>query len=88
MLTDTVYRIYTEDADRDRLVELVSRQFESFTLHQTTGYYKGKPENSLVIEIVQAEDSTVQATARAIRAISDQKTVLVMTLRGQARKIT
>jgi hypothetical protein len=87
MASDTVYRIYTEDADRDRVIEVVSRQWESFTLHETTGYYKGKAERSLVIEIVDAEEETVEVAARAIRAINEQKTVLVMSLKGQARKI-
>jgi hypothetical protein len=30
-------------------------------LFETAGYYKGKPENSLVIEIVHAEDHMVEA---------------------------
>ena len=85
---DIVYRIYTEDADRKAVIDAVGRQFESFTLHETTGYYRGKPERSLVIEIVDADAQTVEATARAIRAINGQKNVLVMSLSGQARKIT
>jgi hypothetical protein len=85
---DTVYRIYTEDADRESVVKAVSERFESFTLHSTTGYFKGQAEKSIVIEIVEAHEEAINEIARAIRAISGQKTVLVMGLRGQARKIT
>jgi hypothetical protein len=85
---DIVYRIYTEDANREAVIDVVSRQFESFTLHETTGYYKRRPERSLVIEIVHGDEQTVEAVARAIRAINGQKTVLIMSLRGQARKIS
>jgi hypothetical protein len=85
---NTVYRIYTEDADREAVVRAVSQKFESFTLHATTGYFKGRAEKSIVIEIVEASERDVNAIARMIRAISGQKTVLVMGLRGQARKIT
>ena len=49
--------------------------------------YKGKAERSLIIEIVNADERTVEATARAIRAINSQKTVLMMSLHGQAKKI-
>ena len=45
---DTVYRIYTEDADRETVVGVVSRKFEGFTLHTAaTGYFKGSPKNRL-----------------------------------------
>jgi hypothetical protein len=44
-------------------IEAANRQCESFMLHETAGYYKGKPENSLVIEIVYAEDYMVEAVA-------------------------
>jgi hypothetical protein len=85
---DRIYRIYTEDWDRDAVIEAVSVKFESFTIHETTGYFKGQSEKSIVIEIVEAREEEVEAVARAIRAINGQKTVLVMALRGQARKIT
>jgi hypothetical protein len=85
---DTVYRIYTEDADRETVVKAISQRFESFTLHATTGYFKGQAEKSIVIEIVEAREEVINEVARAIRAINGQKTVLVMGLRGEARRIT
>jgi len=84
---DTVYRIYTEDADRDAVIAAVSERFESFTLHPATGFFKGKSENAIVIEIVNAREEDVEAVARAIRAINAQKTVLMMGLLGTARQI-
>ena len=84
---DTVYRIYTEGSNRDAVIELVSTKFESFTVHQTTGYFKGHAEQSIVIEIVDARLEAVEELARAIRSMNGQKSVLVMGLRGEARKI-
>jgi hypothetical protein len=84
---DTVYRIYTEDFNRQAVVSAVSETFDSFTLHETTGYFKGKAEKSIVIEIVEAREEDIAVVATAIRAINGQKTVLVMGLRGRARKI-
>lgn len=85
---DTVYRIYTEDTDRDGVIKAVANKFESFTLHPTTGYFKGKPERSIVIEIVDAKQEKIEVLAKIIRAINGQHSVLIMGLRGKARKIT
>jgi hypothetical protein len=84
---DKVYRIYTEDLDRDAVLKLATAKFESFTLQPTTGYFKGKAEQSIVIEIVDAKQDEVEALARKIRKINGQKSVLVMSLTGQAQKI-
>lgn len=85
---DTIYRIYTEDADREAVIDTVAQSFESFTVHPATGFFKGQSEKSIVIEIVDAREDDIEAVAKAIRSINGQKTVLVMGLRGQARKIT
>jgi hypothetical protein len=87
MPMNRVYRIYTEDADRDAVVRAVTEKFESFTLHLTDGYYKGRPEKSIVIEIVDAQERDIKKVAQAIQAILGQKSVLVMTLQGRARKL-
>lgn len=84
---DTVYRIYTEDTDRRAVVKAVAGKFESFTLQPTTGYYKGEEEQSIVIEIVDAREEDVQTVAQSIRAINGQKSVLVMSLSGRAKKV-
>jgi hypothetical protein len=31
---------------------MISEKFSGFTIHKTTGYWEGKPEKSLVIEII------------------------------------
>ena len=84
---DTIYRIYTEDADRHAVVEAVAEKFESFTLQPTTGHYKGEEERSIVIEIVDAKEEDVESVAQSIRAINGQKSVLVMSLSGRAKRL-
>jgi hypothetical protein len=85
---DVVHRIYTEDTAREAVIETVGKQFDNFTLHGTTGYYKGKSEKSLVVEIIEGNEGTVEALARAIRAINGQKSVLIKSLSGRTKKIT
>lgn len=58
MPQQSVYRIYTGEKNKRAIVSLVARQFESFTLQPTIGYYRNNPEKSIVIEIVEAARST------------------------------
>ena len=84
---DKVYRIYTEDVARERVVEAIAAKFDNFTLQPTTGFYKGKPEQSIVVEIVDAEESDIDQLAKQIRAIAGEKSVLVVILTGRAKRI-
>jgi hypothetical protein len=82
-----VYRIYTQDVQRKRVIKLVTSRFEGFTLQPTFGYFKGRLEKSIVIEIVEAKQKEIDQVARAIREINGQKSVLAMNLIGRAYKI-
>ena len=84
---NTVYRIYTEDFNRSKIIRLASKTFDSFTLQPTTGFYRGKPEKSIVLEIVEAQQSEVTALANAIRRLNGQKSVLIMGLTGKVKRV-
>jgi hypothetical protein len=88
MIRQTIHRVYTEDKRRATIVRVISKQFESFTLQPTAGYYRGKREKSIVLEFVGAKDSEVKWLAARIREINRQASVLVITLNGRAKKIT
>jgi hypothetical protein len=88
MSGQTIHRIYTEDKRRATIVRVISQQFENFTLQPTTGYYRGKPEKSMVLEFVGAKESQVKWLAARIREINRQASVLVLTFRGCSKKIT
>jgi hypothetical protein len=49
---------------------------------------RGKPEKSIVLEIVGANESQVKWLAARIRQINRQASVLVITLNGRSKKIT
>jgi hypothetical protein len=84
---NTVFRIYTEDLNRDEILQLTAKKFDSFTLQPTTGYSKGKPEKSIVLEIVEAKKKDVAAVAEQIRGLNGQKSVLVIRLNGKVKTI-
>lgn len=88
MTRQTIHRVYTEDKRRATIVRVISKQFDSFTLQPTTGYYRGKSEKSVVLEFVGAKESQVKWLAALIRKINRQASVLVITLTGRAKKIT
>ncbi len=58
-----IYRIYTEEKNKKAIVRLVAEHFESFTLQPTLGYYRRKPEKSIVIEIVGAKAGQIRRLA-------------------------
>jgi hypothetical protein len=83
-----IHRIYTEDVHRAAMIRVISKRFENFTLQPTTGYYRGKPEKSIVLEIVGAAESEIKWLAARIREINRQASVLVIGINARAKKIT
>lgn len=76
-----LYRIFTEDKNRLDVQMIVSDKFDGFTMLYGEGFYKGKPEPTLVIEIdtlnEKEEYYKVIDIANQIRQINQQESVLV-----------
>jgi len=86
MRPQSIYRIYTEQKNKDAIVDLLASQFESFTLQPTLGYYRKEPEKSIVIQIVGAKASAIRRLAEGIRKMNGQKSILI--LKSDARTET
>ncbi len=74
-----LYRILTEDIDRDTIESIVGARFPGFTILLGDGYWRGKHEDCVIIEIM-AEWSDMPAVndiAENIKRINMQETVLV-----------
>jgi hypothetical protein len=84
-----LYRICTENMNRDEVEKLVSSYVEGFTILEATGYWQGQRESSLVIEI--AGDSYLHRVARdiakAIKTMNAQQAVLIQILDGELEVI-
>lgn len=76
---DTLYRIYTEDINRETITDLVLEAFSSFTLLTGTGFYVNVTEPTLVVEIVAHANqyANVKGIASKIRDYNKQESVLV-----------
>ncbi len=77
-----LYRIFTEDKNRRELLPIISKQFPGFTVIEATGYWLGKPEKSLVIEIMTrlSDDTPIMHLAGLIQDLNNQEAVLVQVL--------
>jgi hypothetical protein len=80
----TIYRIYTEEKNKPEILKLAARKLESFTVQPTLGYYRGKSEKSIVIEVVGASAKAIKQLAARIGRMSNQKSVLVLSARANA----
>ena len=77
-----LYRIYTEDKDRQGIIELASTHFKGFTVCPAYGYWEGIPESSIIIEIqvdgTDIERNQVYKLAQDIKVQNKQQAVLVI----------
>jgi len=76
-----LYRIYTEDKNRSRVIERVTRDFDGFTVMTGDGYWKRHVESCLIIEIVTPSHNhdKILAIAEWIEACNDQESVAIIT---------
>lgn len=63
-------RIYTEDKNREAIYRIVSDCFDSFTVFNCTGFWKGQIELSMCVEIlVDARKCAVTGIPALIKAM-------------------
>jgi len=76
---DKIYRIYTENVNRDDIVKIAGEYFQGFTLLDGVGFWQGTPEQSLIIEIIGTEKdaANVELVAYKIKKNNCQQAVLV-----------
>lgn len=80
-----LYRIYTENKPETKqgCIDIVSAQFDGFTVFEGIGYWQGKAENCLVFEVDTNYDiGTVRIVAQAIKEYNEQECVLIECLQS------
>ena len=78
-----LYRILTEDINREDIVAILTESFQSFTLLPGTGYWEGTAERCLIIEVDGNEcniAADVLTVADRIKRKNKQEAVLVQRL--------
>lgn len=77
-----LYRILTEDKNREGIVDIIKIRFAGFTLIPAIGYWQGIKENSLIIEIeietlLKYHENSIHEIARQIKVLNNQQVVMV-----------
>jgi len=72
-----LYRICTEDKNRDKVERIVTGCFPGFTIIEAKGYWEGVREDSLVIELVTEDEERVNIVATRIKVVNEQQAVLI-----------
>ena len=74
-----LYRIYTENKNKELVEQVVSEYFDGFTIIESIGYWKSTKESSLIIEIIclPKDDLKIYRLAEDIKLLNHQTSVLV-----------
>lgn len=79
--TGGMFRIVTENKNREGVEALLKERFSGFTIFEARGHFKGAEgwydESSLVIEIAGAGRAEMESAACAIRELNQQEAVLL-----------
>lgn len=80
-------RIFTEDVNRAGILSTVGRYFDGFTVIESLGFWRGKREKSLVIEVVceGKDQAKVEAICREINLANKQECCMVQYLETAVR---
>ena len=65
---ENTYRIYCEDKERDMVNAILEENFEGYTITPAMGFYGGKREQSIVIEVFGTTRSAVNRVCCDLRA--------------------
>ena len=72
-----VYRLYTEDMNREGIIAILDQQFKAYTITPTVGRWNGISESSLLIEVSRTTKEAVLEVSEAIREANKQEAVLI-----------
>lgn len=73
-----MYRILTEDVNREIILTLLDDSFDGYTVTESIGAWKGTREKSLAIDIIGATFADVESVAQGIRELNNQESVLIV----------
>jgi len=73
-----LYRIYTENKNLEGIKMILNRAFESYTLLEGIGVWKGTEEKSLIIEVLSATPPAYfKIVAEDIKELNKQEAALL-----------
>lgn len=85
-----LYRIHTENRNKNWICQLISEHFSGFSIYEQIGFWQGKPEKSLCIEIDSARPSDgvkLNRICRAICGYNQQENVLLQQINSTTQLV-
>lgn len=68
----------THDLEEEKILAIVSRYFDGFTAFEVVGYWKGKGERTLKVEVITDEPHTkLVRVGRELKERLEQESVLL-----------
>lgn len=71
------YIVSTEDINAGLVAALFAKYFSGFRIIKGQGFWKGKPEQSLHIEVLTQDDFAINEVANEIKKLNNQENVLI-----------
>lgn len=76
-----IYRIHTEDKNKEEILEECTNMVASFACYSVTGYWKGEEEQGITLEFVLHDtvhnDALIRCLAESIKHMNKQEAVLL-----------
>ena len=82
-----LYRILTQDVNRDGIVGYIGTYFDSYTVIPAIGFWHGFEEKSLIIEIDTDNRIIVERIALWIKQTNKQEAVLVQCIDTKSKLV-
>ena len=73
-----MYRILTEDKNRETIHEILKAHVKGYTITEGTGSWQGVEEKCLAIDLIGYTLFTAKAIAHEIKSRNEQESVLVL----------
>jgi len=81
-----LYRLFTENKRKKWICELIAEKFSGFTVFETIGYWQGKKEKGLCIEILTdnlMDSIFINQICKAICSYNKQDCVMVQKIKAK-----
>lgn len=82
-----LYRILTENKEREWIERRASQKFSAYTIYEVVGYWSGKAESTLIIEIDSLDevvDIQVRQLATDIKFKNEQEAILIQRIESRS----
>lgn len=82
-----IYRVYTENKNKDKIIEAFTASFDGFTVFEGQGFWRGVAEPSIVIEMLTSDSVTLHKVCEWVKWYNKQEAVLIVAIQETSELI-